>query len=105
MQVSPASATRAKNLRLPPDVLVIQSSASQVHVLQRRRWSAAALPSARFCFEGFLPVKGKERRRRLEQIAAETRTCILYEAPHRLNALLQDLKVSCGPQRPPAGSP
>lgn len=61
---------------------------------------SSGLPSARFCFEGFLPVKGKERRRRLEQIAAETRTCILYEAPHRLNALLQDLKVSCGPQRP-----
>ena len=61
---------------------------------------SSGLPSARFCFEGFLPVKGKERRRRLEPIAAETRTCILYEAPHRLNALLQDLKVSCGPQRP-----
>ena len=61
---------------------------------------SSGLPSARFCFEGFLPVKGKARRRRLEQIAAETRTCILYEAPHRLNALLQDLKVSCGSQRP-----
>ena len=38
---------------------------------------SSGLPSSRFCFEGFLPVKGKERRQRLEQIATEPRTTVL----------------------------
>lgn len=61
---------------------------------------SSGLPSSRFCFEGFLPVKGKERRQRLEQIATEPRTTVLYEAPHRLLALLQSLAEHCGSERP-----
>ena len=61
--------------------------------------SAAGLPTDRFCFEGFLPVKGAERRERLGALQAETRTMILYEAPHRLRATLQDLAETFGADR------
>ena len=44
----------------------------------------SGLPTARFVFEGFLPVPKKERRERLELLACETRTFILHEAPHKL---------------------
>ena len=60
---------------------------------------SSGLPSGRFCFEGFLPSKGKERRERLEQIAREQRTTVLYEAPHRLLTLLEELKTHCGADR------
>lgn len=53
--------------------------------------SVAGLPTERFVFEGFLPSKGKPRRERLQAIATETRTIILYEAPHRLIRTLGDL--------------
>lgn len=63
---------------------------------------ASGLPSARFVFEGFLPRKGAARRRRLEELAAERRTVVLYEAPHRVAAALGDLLAACGPGRPVA---
>ena len=52
---------------------------------------SSGLPSGRFCFEGFLPPRGSARRRRLAELADEPRTLVLYEAPHRLVALLEDL--------------
>ena len=61
---------------------------------------SSGLPSNRFCFEGFLPTKGRERKRRLEEIAAEARTTVLYEAPHRLVTLLAELQELCGAERP-----
>lgn len=61
---------------------------------------SSGLPSGRFCFEGFLPVKGRERKHRLQRIAQEQRTTVLYEAPHRLLNLLQDLIQMCGSDRP-----
>ncbi|WP_353292570.1 16S rRNA (cytidine(1402)-2'-O)-methyltransferase [Synechococcus sp. M16CYN] len=61
---------------------------------------SSGLPSGRFCFEGFLPTKNKERRQRLEQIASELRTTVLYEAPHRLITLLSELCIYCGSERP-----
>ena len=61
---------------------------------------SSGLPSNRFCFEGFLPTKGRERKRRLEEIAAEARTSVLYEAPHRLITLLEELQELCGAERP-----
>ena len=51
----------------------------------------SALPTARFVFEGFLPVKSKERRERLDVLERETRTFILHEAPHKLVGTLGDL--------------
>ena len=49
---------------------------------------ASGLPTDRFVFEGFLPRKGRERGRRLEAIAAERRTVVLYESPNRIGATL-----------------
>ncbi|MFQ4134990.1 16S rRNA (cytidine(1402)-2'-O)-methyltransferase [Nodosilinea sp. PGN35] len=60
----------------------------------------AGLPSDRFIFEGFLPLKGKERTARLEAIAQEDRTIILYEAPHKLLKTLEDLVAVLGGDRP-----
>ena len=59
----------------------------------------SGLPTARFCFEGFLPRKGKERTARLTAVAAEDRTTVLYEAPHRLVATVTDLAAACGGDR------
>ncbi len=59
----------------------------------------SGLPTERFCFEGFLPVKGKERRERLDALASETRTFILHEAPHKLKTTLGDLKEILGDDR------
>jgi len=61
--------------------------------------SAAGLPTDRFVFEGFLPAKGKERRARLTLLQSETRTIILYEAPHRLERTLDNLGDILGHDR------
>jgi 16S rRNA (cytidine1402-2'-O)-methyltransferase len=61
--------------------------------------SASGLPTDRFCFEGFLPVKGNQRQQRLMALAQETRTTILYEAPHRLLQTLQALSEVLGVER------
>jgi 16S rRNA (cytidine1402-2'-O)-methyltransferase len=61
--------------------------------------SASGLPSDRFVFEGFLPVKGQDRRDRLARIVDESRTIVLYESPHRLLKTLADLADSCGGDR------
>lgn len=50
----------------------------------------SGLSTRRFCFEGFLPLEKKERRERLAALAAETRTTLLHEAPHKLRATLED---------------
>ncbi|MEA5391420.1 16S rRNA (cytidine(1402)-2'-O)-methyltransferase [Cyanobium gracile UHCC 0139] len=57
---------------------------------------SSGLPTGRFCFEGFLPPKGGPRRQRLEALAGEERTIVLFEAPHRLLALLEDLLAVLG---------
>lgn len=59
----------------------------------------SGLPTARFVFEGFLPVQKKERRERLELIAREERTVILHEAPHKLRTTLDDLCSALGGER------
>ncbi len=55
--------------------------------------------TARFCFEGFLPSNKKERRERLQKLSTETRTIILYEAPHRLLDTLGEIKERFGDRR------
>jgi 16S rRNA (cytidine1402-2'-O)-methyltransferase len=62
----------------------------------------SGLPSDRFCFEGFLPRKGPDRAARLAEVAAEVRTVVLYEAPHRLRRTLEDLVAVAGADRPVA---
>lgn len=59
----------------------------------------SGMPSERFVFEGFLPVKGALRKERLEAISLETRTVILYEAPHRIHKTMADLSEYCDPNR------
>lgn len=61
--------------------------------------SAAGLPSDRFSFEGFLPAKAHGRRQRIEALATEERTWMLYEAPHRLLECLEDLLEILGAER------
>ncbi|HEV7758742.1 MAG TPA: 16S rRNA (cytidine(1402)-2'-O)-methyltransferase [Acidimicrobiales bacterium] len=60
----------------------------------------SGLPAGRFVFEGFLPRKGAARTERLTVVAAEPRTVVLYEAPHRLARTLADLATACGGERP-----
>jgi len=62
----------------------------------------SGLPSDRFCFEGFLPRSGSQRRSRVAALAEEERTLVLFEAPHRLPATLSDLVDAFGPDRPAA---
>jgi len=61
--------------------------------------AVSGLPMDRFVFEGFLPVKSGRRRQRLEALAGETRTIVLYESPHRLLRLLQELVTHLGAER------
>jgi 16S rRNA (cytidine1402-2'-O)-methyltransferase len=61
--------------------------------------AVAALPAARFCFEGFLPARTAERRAALAALAHEERTLVFFEAPHRIQATLEDLAVEFGASR------
>jgi 16S rRNA (cytidine1402-2'-O)-methyltransferase len=60
---------------------------------------ASGLPTDRFIFEGFLPTKAKIRRDLLESFKYESRTIILYEAPHHLQQTLNDLIQTLGGDR------
>lgn len=59
----------------------------------------SGLATDRFCFEGFLPRQGGARRHRLQTLAGETRTAVLYESPHHLQRTLEDLVATVGPDR------
>ena len=56
-------------------------------------------PTRRFCFEAFLPYDKKERADILEELKTETRTILLYEAPHKLKKTLQDLYEALGDRK------
>ncbi|MFT3855560.1 MAG: 16S rRNA (cytidine(1402)-2'-O)-methyltransferase [Ilumatobacteraceae bacterium] len=59
----------------------------------------SGLDTTRFVFEGFLPRSGRERAARLAEVAAERRTSVLYEAPHRIERTVADLAAACGDER------
>lgn len=61
--------------------------------------SIAGLATDEFLFAGFLPAKASGRRARLEALALETRTWVLYEAPHRIVECATDLAAAVGPER------
>jgi 16S rRNA (cytidine1402-2'-O)-methyltransferase len=61
--------------------------------------AVAALPTRRFCFEGFLPARAHERRAALARLARESRTLVFFEAPHRIVATLADLVAQFGAAR------
>ena len=75
-------------------VSVIPGASASVSAL-----ALSGLPPRRFAFEAFLPVDKKEREMVLEQMKRETRTMILYEAPHRLVKTLQLLMQVLGEER------
>ncbi|MFO0512355.1 MAG: 16S rRNA (cytidine(1402)-2'-O)-methyltransferase [Gammaproteobacteria bacterium] len=61
--------------------------------------SIAAIPTERFCFEGFLPARAAERRARLAALALEPRTLVFFEAPHRIAESLADCAAAFGAAR------
>lgn len=64
--------------------------------------AVSGLPTDRFCFEGFLPRRAGERGRALAALADEPRTVVVFEAPHRLSALLAAMVEAFGADRPAA---
>jgi 16S rRNA (cytidine1402-2'-O)-methyltransferase len=76
------------------DVEVIPGPSAAISAL-----AVSGLPPARFVFEGFLPRKQGDRRRRLHELAHEPRTIVFYESPHRIEACLSDL-LACVGDRP-----
>jgi 16S rRNA (cytidine1402-2'-O)-methyltransferase len=61
--------------------------------------SIGALPTDRFCFEGFLPARGAARKLRLKTLATEPRTLVIYESPHRVRETLEDCATAFGEAR------
>ncbi len=61
--------------------------------------SISALPTGRFCFEGFLSTNKKSRQAHLQSLLRESRTMIFYEAPHKLRGTLKDLSEAFGEDR------
>lgn len=64
--------------------------------------AVSGLPVDRFCFEGFLPRRAGERRRRIDDLADERRTMVFFEAPHRLADTLAAMADGFGAERPAA---
>ena len=90
----------------PGEQIVTEALARGIHVVPVPGASACVTALAvsgqdtsRWVFEGFLPVPKKERRERLEVLRTETRTILLYEAPHKLRTTLDDLIKVCGADR------
>ena len=59
----------------------------------------SGLPTRRFCFEGFLPADKKEKKQILQELSEESRTILLYEAPHHLVRTLSELYEVLGDRR------
>lgn len=76
------------------EVLVVPGPAALVSAI-----ALSALPSGRFCFEGFLSTANKSRREHLDSLRGEKRTMIFYEAPHKLMRTLEDMKSTFGAER------
>ena len=90
-----------------PGVRLVQAAVDAGHTVSAVPGPDAAttalvvsgLPTERFAFEGFLPRSGTARTQRLARVAADDRTVVLYEAPHRIERTLSDLADACGPDR------
>lgn len=76
------------------DVVVLPGPSAVIAAL-----AVSGLPAERFCFEGFLPRKSGERRRRVAELAAEPRTMVLFESPRRAGESLADLAEAFGGDR------
>ncbi len=89
----PAWAIVKEAIGLDIEVVPIPGACAAIAAL-----SGSGMDTTRFAFEGFLPLK-KGRRTRLAEIANEERTVVLYESPHRIKRLLEELIGVCGPHR------
>ena len=61
--------------------------------------TASGLPTSRFVFQGFIPRKGEERQRRIEEIARDDKTTVIFESGKRIERTIQDLLNICGDER------
>ena len=61
--------------------------------------AVSGLPADRFVFEGFLPRKGRDRHRRMSQIAGEHRTVVFFSSPRRVGEDLRELAIASGAER------
>jgi 16S rRNA (cytidine1402-2'-O)-methyltransferase len=77
------------------DIIAIPGPCAAVAAL-----SIAALPTDRFCFEGFLPARSAARCAHLDELVLEPRTLVFYESPHRIQNMLEDCARILGPLRP-----
>ncbi len=90
-----------------PGARLVRAAADAGHVVTAVPGPAALVmglvisgfDSTRFVFEGFLPRSGRERTERIAEVAAERRTSVLYEAPHRVQRTVADLAAACGGDR------
>jgi len=89
----PAWAIVKEAIALGVEVVPVPGACAAIAAL-----SASGLDTARFVFEGFLPLK-KGRQTRLRQIAEEERTTVIYESPFRIKKLLTELSTVCSPTR------
>ncbi len=89
----PAWALVREALQLGIDVVPVPGACAAIAAL-----SASGMDTTRFAFEGFLPLK-KGRKKRIAGLAAEDRTVVIYESPHRIKRLLGELLEACGPER------
>jgi 16S rRNA (cytidine1402-2'-O)-methyltransferase len=90
----------------PGEVLVAMCLEAGIHVTSLPGPAAcitaltlSGLPTRRFCFEGFLPSDKKEKKMVLEDLQNESRTIIIYEAPHHLKSTLDELYAALGERK------
>jgi 16S rRNA (cytidine1402-2'-O)-methyltransferase len=90
----------------PGEVLVAMCQEAGIHVTSLPGPAAcitaltlSGLPTRRFCFEGFLPSDKKEKKMVLEDLQNESRTIIIYEAPHHLKGTLDELYAALGERK------
>ena len=76
------------------DVICIPGACAVITAL-----AASGMPSSSFVFNGFLPKKKKNREQVLLEISEQEKTTVLFESPHRLKKLLNELKEYCGGER------
>jgi 16S rRNA (cytidine1402-2'-O)-methyltransferase len=76
------------------DIIAIPGPCAAIAAL-----SIGALPTDRFCFEGFLPARAAARRQRLKSLEQESRTLVIYESPHRVRETLEDCVAAFGEAR------
>ena len=76
------------------DVICIPGACAAITAL-----ISSGMPSSSFVFEGFLPKKKIQRDKTLSEISQNQKTTIIYESPHRLKKLLNELRIHCGGER------